>query len=182
MDGIPYGDTFVIAVRWVARRLGERDIIVEVGVEVDFKKSTLMKSKIRSGTIEETVIAHKELFEVVKAACIAASGEEAAEEEEAEAMEEVIETVGAAKGAATLLGLDQSTVITAACGALILFVFMWRFYAWVARGSREEDALEELYHADLAALGSKIDKMEAEIKAVQSTLDEILALLKANKK
>jgi len=53
-DGIPYSDTFAVEVRWVARREGENDILVEVGVFVDFKKNTFLKAKIRSGTIEES--------------------------------------------------------------------------------------------------------------------------------
>jgi len=41
MDGIPYADVFAVEVRWVARRVGNRDLLVEVGVLVDFKKSSM---------------------------------------------------------------------------------------------------------------------------------------------
>jgi len=53
-DGIPYSDTFAVEVRWVARRQGSDDILIEVGVFVDFKKNTFLKAKIRAGTIEES--------------------------------------------------------------------------------------------------------------------------------
>jgi len=180
LDGIPYGDTFEVAVRWVARRHGDCDIVVEVGVELDFKKITLMKSKIRAGTIDETAIAHKDLFEAVKAACAAAIGEQAPEEEEREAAEEIVETVEAKRAA--IGGFDQSTVITVAFGFLLVLVLVWILYAWASRGeSHATAAVEDNYPVSFAALEAKIDKMQAELKAVQGTLDEILTLLKANK-
>jgi VAD1 Analog of StAR-related lipid transfer domain len=51
---MPYCDTFRVEVRWVARREGADDVQVEVGVVVDFQKSTLLRSKIQAGTIEES--------------------------------------------------------------------------------------------------------------------------------
>jgi len=41
MQGIPYADTFNVEVRLVARRQGCNDCKVELGLFVDFKKSTL---------------------------------------------------------------------------------------------------------------------------------------------
>jgi hypothetical protein len=178
-EGIPYADVFAVEVRWAARRHGKRDIIVEVGVEVDFKKSTLLKSKIRNSTIEETIPVHKDLFATVKAACAAASGE-AAPEEETENIEEAIDLVGS-KGEATLLDIssfgDYNIVVQ--CGALALLFIMWRLYSWFLSGG-ESNAGPELSPGDIAALSSRIGKLEAEIKAIHNTLDEILSLLKAN--
>lgn len=171
-EGIPYADTFAVEVRWVARRQGGRDIMVEVGVVVDFKKSTFLKNKIRDGTIEETVPVHKDLFEAIKAACDAASGDEAPDDD-TELVEEAIDVVDT-KGA----NVDEYT-IAVACGALVLLVFVWRLYAWSSWGG-SDDSASELHSVDMNALAAKIDKMEAEIKAVQGTLDAILALLKAD--
>jgi hypothetical protein len=53
-EGMPYADTFRVEVRWVARREGTQDIQVDVGVFVDFRKSTILKSKIQAGTLDES--------------------------------------------------------------------------------------------------------------------------------
>jgi hypothetical protein len=53
-EGMPYSDTFRVEVRWVARREGTQDMQVDVGVFVDFQKSTILKSKIQAGTLEES--------------------------------------------------------------------------------------------------------------------------------
>ena len=68
MDGIPYADCFAVEVRWVARRAG-KDLVIDVGVFVEFKKSTVLKAKIQSGTITETKPIHFSLFDAVKEAC-----------------------------------------------------------------------------------------------------------------
>ena len=41
MDGIPYADSFLVEVRWSARRVRERDIAVDAGVIVRFTKSNM---------------------------------------------------------------------------------------------------------------------------------------------
>jgi len=88
MDGIPYADVFAVEVRWVARRVGNKDLLIEVGVFVDFKKSSMLASKIRSGTIHETKPIHFALFDAVKAACAAAGPTEEEDEEGEEELEE----------------------------------------------------------------------------------------------
>jgi len=40
-DGVPFGDTFTVAVRWVARRVGAKDLDIKVGVFVKFKKKNM---------------------------------------------------------------------------------------------------------------------------------------------
>jgi hypothetical protein len=66
MNGIPYADVFAVEVRWVATNVADRVIEIEVGVAVDFKKSSMFKGQIRSGTEEETGAIHMSLFEEIK--------------------------------------------------------------------------------------------------------------------
>lgn len=66
MNGIPYADVFAVEVRWVATNVADRVIEVEVGVSVDFKKNSMFKGQIRSGTEEETGAIHLALFEEMK--------------------------------------------------------------------------------------------------------------------
>ena len=79
MDGIPYADCFAVEVRWVARRAG-KDLVIDVGVFVDFKKSTVLKAKIQSGTITETKPIHFSLFDAAKEAC--GAGDDGEDEDE----------------------------------------------------------------------------------------------------
>lgn len=83
MDGIPYADCFAVEVRWVARRAG-KDLVIDVGVFVDFKKSTVLKAKIQSGTITETKPIHFSLFDAAKDACGAGDDGEDEDEENGE--------------------------------------------------------------------------------------------------
>jgi hypothetical protein len=68
MDGIPYADTFLVEIRWVGRRVGtdSNDLQLDAGVFIDFKKSSMFASKIRSGTIDESKPTHVNLLESVK--------------------------------------------------------------------------------------------------------------------
>ena len=74
-DGIPYADTFGVQVRWVATRKGEEDVSIQVGLFVDFKKATVLKSQIRNGCLSETKNVHNRLFEAVAVACAVPAGE-----------------------------------------------------------------------------------------------------------
>ena len=76
MSGIPYADVFAVEVRWVATRCATDASAVDVlvGVTVDFKKSTIMKSNIRSGTLEETALTHQLLFKAMEATVAAKAG------------------------------------------------------------------------------------------------------------
>jgi len=84
MDGIPYADCFAVEVRWVARRAG-KDLVIDIGVFVNFLKSTMLKSKIQSGTILETKPVHFALFDAAKEVC--GAGEEGDDEEDEEGEE-----------------------------------------------------------------------------------------------
>jgi len=69
IDGIPYADTFTVEVRWVGTVASAGVIRVEVGLFIDFKKSSILNSKIRSATLSETTVTHQNLFEAIKLAC-----------------------------------------------------------------------------------------------------------------
>lgn len=69
IDGVPYSDTFVVEMRWVARRHGDNDLDVKVGLEVDFKKNTMLKSQIKAGTLAETTNVHVRMFDAIRRLC-----------------------------------------------------------------------------------------------------------------
>ena len=83
MHGIPYSDCFAVEVRWLARRAGP-DLIIDVGVFVDFKKNTMLRKKIQSGTVTETKPIHVALFKAAKEACSAGDDEDEDDEGEEE--------------------------------------------------------------------------------------------------
>eukprot|EP00536_Pseudo-nitzschia_multiseries_P001995 jgi/Psemu1/322342/estExt_fgenesh1_pg.C_260056 len=74
-EGIPYADTFAVEMRWVATRKGADDVQVQVGLFVNFKKKTMLKTQIKAGTVDETKNVHLRLFEAVKkASCLFFAG------------------------------------------------------------------------------------------------------------
>lgn len=181
-EGIPYADTFAVEIRWVATRDGEDDIKVEVGVEVDFIKSTFLKGKIRSGTIEETASVHRNLFEAVHATIAANSGVEPVELVESIGRVESNEIEAVPTKSVSLLGnWVTDNYVMAACGVLIMLAFLWRSF-W--RGAGSHNTLGTAYFTansanDIEALGTKIERLEAEMAIVRETLSEILSLVKS---
>lgn len=174
-EGVPYCDTFAVEVRWVARREGVDDILVQVGVFVDFKKNTFLKSKIRSGTIEETAPVHRTLFESAQAACIAAGGEKPSENDETLVLIEAT-----AKGNQTDIsrGLQKNNFFIFACCGLVLALITWRiFIAHVRQGNPAFEA-DSLASSDVTSLGHRMNSLEVEIKAMHETLKEILEVIK----
>jgi len=96
MDGIPYSDVFAVEVRWAARRVGTNDVAIDAGVFVNFIKSSMFASKIKSGTLIETKPIHLDLFEEIKTVLISDDNNtelagEAEEEVESEQSPEVEE-------------------------------------------------------------------------------------------
>lgn len=67
-EGIPYGDCFTVEIRWVARATDASVVTIDVGAAVVFRKQTFLKSKISSGTIEESRPTHESLFRAVRSA------------------------------------------------------------------------------------------------------------------
>lgn len=175
MEGIPYADCFAVEVRWVARRVGSCDIHVEVGVFVDFKKSTMFAKKIRAGTLEETKPVHHKLFDSAKALCMKEGGEPVAtaeEEEEEEANPETeVESKSAYLGilsSAKDVVMENKIMLLAGLVGFLLLRLLPSFFGRGASTSPDESAI----------LNQRIDELHEEMREMRQTLDEILQILK----
>jgi hypothetical protein len=114
---------------------------------------------------------HRSLFETIKAACVAAGGEEVEEAEK-----EVIKGIVAAPETAGPVSLASHSAILFACFAFLIVLFLlWRvLFRQSASAVVVSPPSQDLLH-----LGRRIDDLEVEIKAVQTTLNEVLTLLKS---
>lgn len=163
MSGIPYSDCFAVEVRWVARRVGVDDLELRVGIFVNFRKRTMLKQKIRSGTIEESTPAIKRLYELAHNACAAAAGEEAPAYDDGEQSD--VETPLASReerssGFANVLTSNPFVVVL--LPLLLYLLYKWTFLSPVS----EQDRLE---------------KLEMEVQELQETLKEVLHELKTQR-
>ena len=181
-EGIPYSDCFAVEVRYVATRDGN-DIKYECGLFVDFRKSTFLKRQIQSGTIEESTPVYRNFFKMVHAACIEAKGGDAAEaaaEAEAEEVEE--EDAAATEAAAdlfqnTVSQVKENPLMVGAIVFVILAIVVRRMFSSpVVPGAIPDEAPELQFEMDLII--GRMDKMEDQMARLQSTLDEVLFLLK----
>ena len=55
--GFPYADCFVVHVRHVASRVGNRDLSIKIGMHVEFLKSCMFESKIRVSAVSALLLA-----------------------------------------------------------------------------------------------------------------------------
>jgi hypothetical protein len=69
VSGAPFSDSFQVQLRWVATRVGERDLSIKVGMFVFFVKQVLVAGQIRTATTKETTDAQLNLFILMKKAC-----------------------------------------------------------------------------------------------------------------
>ena len=72
MEGIPFANCFNVQIRWVATRGGTTThptLQLEIGLHVNFVEQTILASKIRSGTTEETTKTQCSLLQAVVKAC-----------------------------------------------------------------------------------------------------------------
>ena len=67
--GVPFGDAFLVQLRWVGTRVGTNDLMLQLGLYVLFRKSVLVAGQIRSASREESLATQLELFETMKKAC-----------------------------------------------------------------------------------------------------------------
>ena len=88
MKGFPYADCFVVEVRHVASRHGNKDLILEVGMHVRFLKGCLFEGKIRKNTGNETSKAQAELLKRICEGCKEYAVEIEEESHDGEAEEE----------------------------------------------------------------------------------------------
>jgi hypothetical protein len=160
-EGIPYSDCFFVEVRWVARSC-DNGILVEVGVAVTFRKSTILKSKIRSSAIEEASAVHRNLFDYVRKACIEAGGTEAPTESDATGPDETMKS-GKTKPVPPL----SFVRIAGFCVAALLLYLIFRTTPQPKMILRDSTLTLE----DLKRLEGRVERM-------QKSLDEILLLLK----
>lgn len=167
-EGIPYSDTFAVEVRWVALREGQNDIKIQCGIAVDFKKKTFLKSKIQSGTIEESTPVHKSFFEVIQKACIEAGGVQPLEEEAAEP-----EVLPPKKSLfASLLTAVQEKdqyIHIAAVVFASLFLLLWR----VLFTTKSDPSA----NVDLEIVLGRVDALEAKLDKLQDVMQELLDAL-----
>jgi VAD1 Analog of StAR-related lipid transfer domain len=189
IDGIPYGDTFAVEIRWVATRDGENDMLVDVGVEVDFKKSTFLKSKIRAGTIEETTSVHKDLFTAIQSACAAVSGVEPLPQGNTELSgKSEVEIPATSNHFLDYRGWKASVVqhrkFVTGCGVLLLLVVFYRF---LTRGSDTASSSDDTCNisttsaSEIHAMSVKIDNLETELAHIREVLSDILTHVRDNR-
>jgi hypothetical protein len=172
-EGIPYADTFAVEVRWVARREGSNNVKVDVGVFVDFRKSTFLKKQITAGTIAETKPVHVSLFDAAKRACVAASkgitGEIEEEKKEDLAQIEIEASVDVQKP--TLF--DKDTLRNLGTLFIAFLVLRWAglfFSRWSRTDQVSADEVSRLYE--------RIDDLEAELRGIREALEEVLTILR----
>jgi hypothetical protein len=170
-DGIPYADTFGVEMRWSARRKGTNDVMVDIGLHVEFKKNTLLKKQIKSGTIAETTPIHGRLFDEARKVCsIGGEGGVEPEEEEETAIVQK-EEKGMLGVVLEMLPIDKNALFGAA-GAAAIFLAWKSFSFLLFRGQRTSSAG---YAADLHG---RIDQLQVEVRLVQESVNQILDLLK----
>jgi len=176
-DGIPYSDTFAVEVRWVATRIGSRDILIEVGVFVDFKKSTFLKTQIRNGTMTETKPVHENLFEFVKIALakeIDLDGDadvNDSDEEDNEASSQV----GDSKQSGGIFGTFRSSLPSIVADNLFIalpVIAVASYFVYCGMFSSSGATSNEI-----AALNMKIYNLQAEMKLMQQTIEELKELV-----
>lgn len=171
-EGIPYADTFAVEVRWVARREGVNNVKVDVGLFVDFRKSTFLKKQISAGTIAETKPVHQSLFEAARRAC-AAAAEGVTEELQEEKKEEIeeLELVPPAKVEKHAL-FDTETL--RGLGAVVVAFLLVRWLVTVFSRS----STNQLARDDVIRLYERIDDLEAELKVIRDAMEQVLQILK----
>lgn len=196
MEGIPYADAFAVEVRWVATRVGLNDIQVQVGVAVDFKKSTMFAKQIKSGTLVETKPIHAKLFERIKknlpADSLGTSDQDDETEEENESAEDDddvdptivgISLSQAQKHINTIIGKfsegDPIYIAGVALAAYVLIYFLYRLFEWIFFSSSNVANIETSDSPEMVELATKIDTMQEEMRQMRQILDAIRAILEA---
>jgi len=191
MDGIPYSDCFSVEVRWVARRIDQNDIQIDVGAFVNFKKSSMFTKQIRTGTMTETKPLHLHLFEHVKKACAADSpaGEEDTEEEEVDESLDTKETEEATNPLTQIqdaikklwsfaceFGNERDVmqlVPIMAAGVMFILWLSWR------KSSSHVDGEDTrvVSHSEMVHLSNRMDELSTDIKEMKELLEKVLGTM-----
>lgn len=160
-EGIPYSDSFAVEVRWVARSDKSDGILVEVGVSVNFRKSTILKSKIRLGAIEEASAVHRNLFDYVRKACIEAGGTETPLELDTTKSDSPLESIE------TKSASLYPFVKIAGFFVIVLLLFL------LSRPTPQP----HLISRDSTLVLERIKGLEDRVESMQKSLDEIIFLM-----
>mmetsp|Transcript_1262 Transcript_1262/g.2047 ORF Transcript_1262/g.2047 Transcript_1262/m.2047 type:complete len:455 (-) Transcript_1262:125-1489(-) len=187
MKGFPYADCFVVEVRHVASRVGENDILVEMGLHVRFLKSCMFESKIRSNTTAETTKLQMDLLALITEGCkpyakeIAGDEEEEVEEDEGDE-EEIDDTAEESKDIICDLPLIRFFITLGAK------IFLWPFIKLdlfdpfppttvdeALTNVRRRVALLDKISCDRVTDEQK-DELAKEMKAIQASLKHIEAI------
>ncbi|KAG7355765.1 protein of unknown function DUF4782 containing protein [Nitzschia inconspicua] len=172
-EGIPYSDTFGVEMRWVATRQGNNDVKIEVGLFVLFKKNTMLKNQIKSGTISETKNVHLRLFNAVKKACAEPGAATTAEPEDEEELQDVkIETDIRDGGLLAVIREGCCASPLGAAGLIAAFVVGSYAFKYVFGSSGQ---------AEIARLEIQMGELQEEVRALKKSVDLILQLLQENR-
>jgi hypothetical protein len=179
-EGIPYSDTFAVEMRWVARRKGSNDIQIEVGLFVDFKKATMLKSQIKAGTISETKNVHMRLFEAATKACSVA-GKDVDDvddsmpiEDEIYTEEQKVEEAPPTSFLGRLSSLPLTKHIVILGAAAVAMPVAWTFMSYLFGGGRSTS----LPAHEIAQLYERIGDLQTDVKALKESMDVLVALMK----
>jgi hypothetical protein len=180
-EGIPYADNFAVEMRWVATRKGTNNVHVQVGLFVVFKKNTMLKSQIKSGTIAETKNVHLRLFDAVKKACVSSEdvrlekedskveGDEDVDDDDDEDDDEN-EIIKTEENLLDKLqrNFAESTIASSIGAVAFLFTGRLLFRAIFGSGTL----------SDTQRLENRIEDLQSEVRALHVSIDLITGLLK----
>ena len=181
MDGIPYSDTFAVEMRWVARRQGLNDLDIKVGLEVHFKKSTMLKSQIKSGTVAETKNVHIRMFNMIKRICQTASDSadvtvdgSMSDVEQQQQEEEAIERPG------LFSRVGSGFLAIPINGNFLLFATVTLAYPLVFNFFSALLGAPAISMSEAQRLSLQIQELRVEVRDLKATLDDAIKLLKRN--
>lgn len=175
-EGIPYADTFAVEMRWVATRMGTNDAQVQVGLFVNFKKSTMMKSQIKSGTITETKSVHLRLFDAVKKACKNTQDDKSdnnEDEEDEDEDEKEFEMKKAEQNLFAKLEYFASYLDGSATLLLIGVIALILAAKWFSQAVFKESS-----QSDIQRLESHIQELRNEVRALHKSIELVTLLVK----
>lgn len=170
-EGIPYAETFGVEMRWIGRRVGATDVKVEVGLFVVFKKATMLKNQIKSGTISETKNVHVRLFNAIKKACSKTDDTQVEEfEEEVEEAKFEMKSVTSERFELSHLREFMSSSSAALAFGIVVILVLGRFVLNFAFGQSSGQT-------DIARLEMQIVQLQEEVRVLQNSVNRLVDLL-----